>query len=881
MQGQSYKVTTETNIARPDLEETFKGHIVNGSPLCSSAVYTDMALTIGDYVHRQLEPDNDKFAMNCSNMVVDKPLIGNGGDTPQLLRTYSKADLSHALCDITFYSVTAEGQKTVEHAHCQIQYGDANKWSRDLSRQKYLIQSQLDRLLQVGQKGDFNKLRRNMAYKPFSVLVDYQDAYKGMAEVVLDSPNREGTARIELPTIQEGSFFIAPYHIDSLCHLAGFIMNANDELDSSKTVFVNHGWESLRFAEKPQPNKTYYSYVRMQPTGPNSKDYSGDVYVFDNDGNVIGQIGGLEFQFLPKQVLDRVLPSVGGAKASSGAPATTTAPVPKKAVSKTTPMPQPKAASSGTTTSALEIMAEEIGVAVVKLTDTSELTPLGVDSLMSLSISGNFREKLELEVPSTLFVDCQTIKEVKGFLAQHESADSQPPLEIDPSSAESSDVSGFSTPCATDVDSMSSISSIDETESTKDADNVSIIRAAISEETGVPVSEVTSATELATMGIDSLMSLQILGILREESGLNLPATFFTDHQTFGDIARALVGNKKQDLPVHSEDLSTDQVVTKLTKQTTPPAKTRSPSPVAPPQIKSAGNVGAKLPRATSVLLQGSMKTSSQTLFLFPDGSGSATSYATISPIAPKEVALVGLSCPFMKTPAAFNCGIEGVTALYLAEIRRRQPHGPYILGGWSAGGICAYEACLQLQAVGEVVEKLIFLDVPYPPPPQALPSRLHHFFDSIGLLGAEGEAPEWLLPHFEASIRALSAYRPKAMDASQVRIPKTFTIYAQDGVCKRDSDPRPELAPEDPPHMSWLLFNRTDFGPMGWENLRCGEKDIISLDSIADVNHFTIMREPRVREIPSRIRQALEVKGRFMKVRLFDSKEQSSKGKAK
>ncbi|KIX08904.1 uncharacterized protein Z518_03561 [Rhinocladiella mackenziei CBS 650.93] len=855
-QGQKGTITTETDISRPDLEETIKGHIVNGSALCSSAVYADMALTIGHYVHRKLEPSKENLALNCSDMVVEKPLVARGGSEAQLLRATCSADLSQGVCNIHFYSVDAKGKTTVEHARCQIKYGDTEKWSVDLSRQNYLISSQVDRLLQSGQKGELSRLQRKMAYKLFSALVDYQDAYKGMADVILDSPNREGTARVELPGGKNGQFFMAPYHIDSLCHLAGFIMNANDELDSTKTVFVNHGWQSLRFTRKPSPNRTYRSYVRMQPTGPNSKDYSGDVYVFDEDGEIIGLIGGLEFQFLPKQVLDRVLPQASGVKTAASTPAKKASPAPKKAAPKPA-APKPRAAPGGPTTltRALDIMAEEIGVPISEFTDDCDLSSLGVDSLMSLTISGKFREELDIEVPSTLLTDAQTFKEVKDFLSQFDFKSTPAQMEcLDDSSAESTDMSGVSTPYPGDSDSMTSLSEID-AKSTgedidKDDDKVSAIRAAIAEETGLDPSEVTSSTELASVGIDSLMSLQILGILREEQGLDLPPTFFSDHDTFGDIERALGGGAKPKLPTDSEKMSTTQVVEKLT------ADKCAEKPAATPARKSKPSR-----QATSVLLQGNPKTAPQTLFIFPDGSGSAVSYATIPPIAPKDVALIGLNCPFMKTADEFDCGIEGVVSLYLEEIRRRQPKGPYILGGWSAGGICAYEACLQLQAAGEVVEKLIYLDVPCPLPPQALPTRLHQFFDSIGLLGAEGEAPAWLLPHFSATIRALSNYRPRLMDPARDHIPKTYTIMARDGVCKHENDPRPELSPDDPPHMSWLLFNRTDFGSIGWEKLLGSTDNIISLEPISDVNHFTMMREPHVREIPSRLRQALGVSG--------------------
>jgi thioesterase domain-containing protein len=49
---------------------------------------------------------------------------------------------------------------------------------------------------------------------------------------------------------------------------------------------------------------------------------------------------------------------------------------------------------------------------------------------------------------------------------------------------------------------------------------------------------------------------------------------------------------------------------------------------------------------------------------------------------------------------------------YIAEIRQVQPHGPYLLGGFSGGGIIAWEIGRQLLAAGEQVSKIIMLDTP-------------------------------------------------------------------------------------------------------------------------------------------------------------------------
>jgi acyl transferase domain-containing protein len=57
---------------------------------------------------------------------------------------------------------------------------------------------------------------------------------------------------------------------------------------------------------------------------------------------------------------------------------------------------------------------------------------------------------------------------------------------------------------------------------------------------------------------------------------------------------------------------------------------------------------------------------------------------------------------------------EDMARDYLAEIRSVQPHGPYLIGGFSGGGLVAYEMAQQLRAAGEETALVVLLDTPYP-----------------------------------------------------------------------------------------------------------------------------------------------------------------------
>ncbi len=89
--------------------------------------------------------------------------------------------------------------------------------------------------------------------------------------------------------------------------------------------------------------------------------------------------------------------------------------------------------------------------------------------------------------------------------------------------------------------------------------------------------------------------------------------------------------------------------------------------------------------------------------------------------------LIGADRPFYAIQARGLYGddkpherFEEMAADYIEEIRQVQPHGPYLIGGFSGGGISAYEVAQQLEAAGEQVRGLVLLDTPTADSPDAL-----------------------------------------------------------------------------------------------------------------------------------------------------------------
>jgi thioesterase domain-containing protein len=76
---------------------------------------------------------------------------------------------------------------------------------------------------------------------------------------------------------------------------------------------------------------------------------------------------------------------------------------------------------------------------------------------------------------------------------------------------------------------------------------------------------------------------------------------------------------------------------------------------------------------------------------------------------------------------------------YLEEVRRVQPHGPYHLAGWSAGGVTAVEMAHRLLAAGEEVAFVGLLDSSPPNAEAEIRDPVGMYLRlAAGLTGAEG-----------------------------------------------------------------------------------------------------------------------------------------------
>ncbi|CAI0650447.1 unnamed protein product [Colletotrichum noveboracense] len=275
-----------------------------------------------------------------------------------------------------------------------------------------------------------------------------------------------------------------------------------------------------------------------------------------------------------------------------------------------------------------------------------------------------------------------------------------------------------------------------------------------------------------------------------------------------------------------------------------------------------------IPPCKSVILQGFPKTAHTILFLFPDGSGSATSYASLPPVG-VGVCVVGLMCPFLRGDTATMACVPLDRLLgegYLPEILRRQPPSPqkgYVLGGWSAGGSLAFRAAQMLGERGCRVAKLVLIDAP--PPHNGmdrLPRHFYEYCERLGVFGGWGEGkgnsdlPAWLIPHFEGTIGVLERYCATPLVVPLGQELRVDVIWAGESLVDRPGAPPLSPHPDDTEGMKFLTVQRKDFGPNEWVKLLPGAG--IICHRVEGAHHFSLMREPFVSRLAQFVSEGLQ-----------------------
>ena len=106
--------------------------------------------------------------------------------------------------------------------------------------------------------------------------------------------------------------------------------------------------------------------------------------------------------------------------------------------------------------------------------------------------------------------------------------------------------------------------------------------------------------------------------------------------------------------------------------------------------------------------------SNRPLFFVHPVGGNVLCYYELARHLGTDQPFYGLRSPGFYGESEPHTRIEEMAAHYIEALRAIQSEGPYLLGGWSMGGVVAFEMATQLQRQGHQVARLILLDSPAP-----------------------------------------------------------------------------------------------------------------------------------------------------------------------
>ncbi|MFI5422288.1 MAG: alpha/beta fold hydrolase, partial [Nitrososphaerales archaeon] len=98
------------------------------------------------------------------------------------------------------------------------------------------------------------------------------------------------------------------------------------------------------------------------------------------------------------------------------------------------------------------------------------------------------------------------------------------------------------------------------------------------------------------------------------------------------------------------------------------------------------------------------------IFCFHGAGGNVLNYRDLSKHLGSDQPFYGLQSQGLDGSCPPLTKIEDMAGLYIKEIRKVQPHGPYFLAGYCGGGTIAFEAAQQLQSSGEAIALLALFD---------------------------------------------------------------------------------------------------------------------------------------------------------------------------
>ncbi|PSB16207.1 hypothetical protein C7B76_12015, partial [filamentous cyanobacterium CCP2] len=217
------------------------------------------------------------------------------------------------------------------------------------------------------------------------------------------------------------------------------------------------------------------------------------------------------------------------------------------------------------------------------------------------------------------------------------------------------------------------------------------------------------------LGGHSLLATQMTSRVRDTFGLELPLQKIFEAPTIAQLAPILETLRNAASPPIPPLVRLDRSAHRRKRSTLP-----STPPTNPNQIQNHPGFSApttiKQPEiaSRSPLIPLTLGNSQQPFFCVHPMFGVVFPYLELAHHLGSHRSFYGLQPLGLDGKSPPLNRIEAIATYYIQAIQTLQPHGPYFLGGWSFGGLVAFEMAQQLTQAGQPIGLLAILDTPAP-----------------------------------------------------------------------------------------------------------------------------------------------------------------------
>jgi FkbH-like protein len=250
------------------------------------------------------------------------------------------------------------------------------------------------------------------------------------------------------------------------------------------------------------------------------------------------------------------------------------------------------------------------------------------------------------------------------------------------------------------------------------------------------------------------------------------------------------------------------------------------------------------------------------LFFIHCGTGHVLRYRALTSFLDSDIPIYGVRAPDLRAMTSVPT-VEDLAVLYLADIRKTQPQGPYQLAGFCFGGTVAYEVARRLTEMGETVSLVVLIQAVNAsyyrnlPLMQSVRYRFKYAYDKSSKYGGRLVRGEW--GEFYQGIRDIISWRKRKKQSSSSRSEPELgkngdsqDIYDNIALLATLGD---TFAPK--PYLGRIHLIRADTQgaelendmTFGWQAVARGGVEVCTLPG----NHYTLLEKPNVAKVAEKV----------------------------